>query len=453
MATLSDRYIVKKKGKDTYLFNMRVPKALAHLYPNKTYITMSLQTTCIKTARLRRDKIVGDIAAKKERAFNSSRSAFLSYVETLKEAKQEAIQLQVTESREIRLAHSRGERLKESPDLTKRGAYFELDTEDLLDTTAFPEAQRAAFRAVETGVTPEGYRPTLREALQSWLERNTRKNADTISKIKSTTDKFLKHCGQFDIELEAIHRRDVLNYIEHTITDYSVSTVSGHLSRLRSVFKHAWQVGLIDQIPCPFSDHDLAFYKESKTEKTQMFSPDEMQKIMHWAESQTAGMRLLVKTGLFTGMRIGEICNLKANDVHIEEDLTAFYIRKGKTDAAQRTVPLCNELAEEIRNRVRILEPSSSLFGLEGKKASREFSRFKTESITKDKTKRFHSFRVHMATAFSRAGIDELTAAFILGHKGGKTMSYGYYAKADELHRLKGAVEKAVTVIKKDWLK
>jgi hypothetical protein len=59
---------------------------------------------------------------------------------------------------------------------------------------------------------------------------------------------------------------------------------------------------------------------------------------------------------------------------------------------------------------------------------------------------------VRVATAFSRAGIDELTAAFILGHKGGKTMSYGYYAKADELYRLKDAVENSVKIAKCDWL-
>jgi hypothetical protein len=58
-----------------------------------------------------------------------------------------------------------------------------------------------------------------------------------------------------------------------------------------------------------------------------------------------------------------------------------------------------------------------------------------------------------MATAFSRAGVDELTAVFILGHKGGKSMSYGYYAKADELHRLKDTVEAASTIIKRDRLK
>ncbi|SUB91609.1 hypothetical protein [Photobacterium damselae] len=80
----------------------------------------------------------------------------------------------------------------------------------------------------------------------------------------------------------------------------------------------------------------------------------------------------------------------------------------------QHNVPCCDELAEEIS----ALEPDTAQFGLEGKKASREFSRFKTKPITKDKAKRFHNFCVHMAATFSRAGIDELTAAFILGHKG-----------------------------------
>ncbi|EGM68817.1 tyrosine-type recombinase/integrase [Shewanella sp. HN-41] len=425
---MQDKYIVKKSGKDTYQFNMRVPKALAHLYPHKTFITRTLGTSCIKTARIRRDRILGEIAAQKESTFSNERGAFLAFVETLKEAKQEA----------------RGNPYE---------AYYQLSTQDILDTEAFPNAQLAASRTVTTGIIPEGYRPTLRESLHSWLQRNSRKNADTISKMKSTTDKFLKHCGHFDVELESIHRKDVLDYIEQTIESCSVSTMAANLSRLKTLYKHAWQIGLIEPRPCPFSDHDLAFYKESTTQKTQMFSPEEIQKIMQWADTQTNSMRLIVKTGLFTGMRIGEICALRACDVCIEGNLAAFYVRKGKTGAAQRTVPLCDELMNDIQDLIKTLQPESSLFGIDGKNASRDFSRFKTASITTDKTKRFHSFRVHMATAFSRAGISELTAAFILGHKGGKTMSYGYYAKADELHRLKDAVEAATEVIKRDWLK
>jgi len=72
--------------------------------------------------------------------------------------------------------------------------------------------------------------------------------------------------------------------------------------------------------------------------------------------------------------------------------------------------------------------------------------------VTKDKSRTFHSFRVHMSTAYQRAGIDESSAAFILGHKGGKTMTYGYYSKGEELKDLCDYAEKAAAVIVRDWL-
>jgi len=449
---LSDKYIIKKKGRDVYLFNMRVSKDLKHAFPDKDYITKSLKTSCIKAARIRRDKLIGELAAKKEMAFNNSRTAFISYVETFKEAKEQSEREERKQAEEIRAAHLIDKRLDESSDTKDLGIFENMEYEDILGTNEFPDAQQAAYRAVKTGTVPSGFRPTLNEALNSWLKRNQRKNADTISKMNSTATKFLTHSRVHDIELEAIHRKDVLAFIEEIIVGYSVSTVQSHLSRLRTIFKHAWQIGLINQIPCPFSDHDLAFYKEANTEKTQMFSVEEIQKIMQWAEVQQDNMGLITKVGLFTGMRISEICNLRAKDVYTEGNIMAFYIHDGKTAAAQRTVPVCDDLIPIIKERLNILDPEALLFGMDGKKGSREFSRFKTAKITRDKSKRFHSFRVHMSTAFDRAGVRERTAAFIVGHKGGETMTYGYYAKADELHRLKDAIEKAVSVIKRDWL-
>ena len=60
--------------------------------------------------------------------------------------------------------------------------------------------------------------------------------------------------------------------------------------------------------------------------------------------------------------------------------------------------------------------------------------------------------RVHTSTAFLRAGVPEERAAFIIGHAGGKTMTYGYYAKGDELANLKSYIDEAERVILKDWL-
>ncbi|MAI64154.1 MAG: integrase, partial [Alteromonas sp.] len=50
-----------KKHHDTYVYHRRVPKALAHLYKG-THITFSLNTSCIKVARLKRDRYNGQLS-------------------------------------------------------------------------------------------------------------------------------------------------------------------------------------------------------------------------------------------------------------------------------------------------------------------------------------------------------------------------------------------------------
>ena len=143
---------------------------------------------------------------------------------------------------------------------------------------------------------------------------------------------------------------------------------------------------------------------------------------------------------------------MKIDDVVAEQGIMAMYIRKGKTGAAERTVPIpkvIHSLVKEYMNGVPLGE---KLLGMTSKRASNIFSEFKTENITKDDTRRFHSFRVHMSTAYQRARIDESTAAFLIGHKGGKTMTYGYYAKGEELKVLCEYAEQAAAIIKRDWL-
>ena len=72
--------------------------------------------------------------------------------------------------------------------------------------------------------------------------------------------------------------------------------------------------------------------------------------------------------------------------------------------------------------------------------------------MTSDSSYSFHSFRAHVSTAYQRAGVNETTAAFIVGHKTGNTMTYGYYARADELVRLAEASELMAKVVERDWL-
>jgi integrase len=185
-----------------------------------------------------------------------------------------------------------------------------------------------------------------------------------------------------------------------------------------------------------------------------LFGRNQVRQIIKWAKSEPDNINLLVILGLYTGCRIGELCNLKANDVYHEGDLMALYICNGKSPAAERTVPLPKVIHPLINKRLKqIVNGDSSLLSMETKKASNLFSRYKIESISSGKSLCFHSFRVRASAAYIRTDVKESTASFIIGHSGdSKTMTYGYYAKADELKELAIATEKAALIIKRDWL-
>jgi integrase len=432
MAVSSDtKYLKKRKNRDVWLFSMRIPSTIQHLYEGKAVYTKSLQTACIKTARLRRDQLLAQISHQKEQAIDGGRSTFISFYNTLTEAKN---------------VYGGADPL---------AGYNQLDTSILVSTESHPDIQRDAKKAVDEGYIPVQYSYTLREAMNDWLVNNQRKNRDTLSKIKSTTLRFLRCCNKHDIPLVIIDRSTVVDFIEELVAEYSPSTVSGYISRLKTMYKYAWSMGKIDKKENPFESHSFAHYgKETTTAKKQLFSRDQVCKIITWAKGEPDNINLLVNLGLYTGCRIGELCGLTSNDVYQEGDLMALYIRKGKTAAAERTVPLPKVIHPLINKRLKqIVNGDSSLLSMETKKASNLFSRYKIENISSDKSLCFHSFRVHASTAYIRTDVKESTASFIIGHSGdSKTMTYGYYAKADELQELAIATEKAALIIKRDWL-
>jgi integrase len=120
------------------------------------------------------------------------------------------------------------------------------------------------------------------------------------------------------------------------------------------------------------------------------------------------------------------------------------FIEKGKTSAATRIVPLTDSLGKRLLEFCIDNKPNELVLGLDGKGASRWFSRIKNEYISTDSAKCFHSFRVMFSTALQQAGVEELIAAAMLGHKRGNTMTYGYYSKGYELKQLKDAYDKCV---------
>lgn len=83
---------------------------------------------------------------------------------------------------------------------------------------------------------------------------------------------------------------------------------------------------------------DLGTTSVRKIERT-VFSAEEVQKL--WDEPREI-IRDLALVLLYTGMRIGEACDMKIEDVNIEK--RTLYVRKSKTASGIRTIPICDRI-------------------------------------------------------------------------------------------------------------
>ncbi|WP_158538138.1 tyrosine-type recombinase/integrase [Corallincola holothuriorum] len=414
-----DQYL-KKRG-NIWWYRRRVPASLQHLYPNQTDIIKSLHTDSLKLARLRRDEITATISAQLSSSYDPDRIRFKALVDQLR---------------------------KEDPETMWELEYQGFSNKSTEDEREKDLVAAAAYNHVVHG-QKEAYTQTLRETLLSWKVRNNKKPADTLNKVTQAVDSFLRHIRQNDIALLSIHKKQVVAYVESLSTDFSQSTISSRLSRLRSVWKHAYQQGDIEKERSPFHSLDLSHFSSQQGEKKQLFSALELQSILN-ADLQS-NLHDLVRLGLYTGARIGELCNVQIEDITNTEHGYLMRIIQGKTASASRIIPIpkqaCSIVTERLNSRSK-----GSLIELEGKDASRTFSRFKTAHITTDKARTFHSLRVHYVTAAQRAGIKEFEAASIVGHATGSTMSFGYYAKAD-YGLLAEAAQKIADQIDIEWIK
>lgn len=415
----NDTKHLKLRG-NVWWYQRRVPKALQHIYKNEKQITFSLNTGDIRIAKSKRDKFNGELASKQLSGANPDAARFRHFVRQLQADKQD------------------------SPD--DWDAPYDIRQIERTGDTVFVDAYTTVSGANDKSLF---YDITLREALHNWQEKyGINKSRETQRKVPQTVKLFLNFQEAQDISLQSISRRDVYDFIEYLAQLYSKNTVSGHISRLKVV----WQLAkdrcdvLGDN---PFHGHKMD--GTSETIKYELFTPDELKALNKAMDDVSREKRLIFQLALYTGARLSEICGIRARNVLNAGKNYYYHIEKGKTKDATRNVPLPSELVADILAVREGLADDALLFSLDNKTYSRWFSKFKSAFVDNNR-KVFHSLRVGFSTALKRCDVAERYAAEILGHKRGETMSYGYYAKENEIERLSLETRKAVEYILRNWL-
>ncbi|WP_288130374.1 DUF6538 domain-containing protein [Microbulbifer sp.] len=418
--TDNTKYLTKRG--DLYMFNWRVPKDCVDAFDGKRFVSQSLKTHSLKTAKLRRNRLLVDCEARVQEARDAAQGVVRAQFKSNLRAMQKA------DWEDLQAAWSAEEEKEGEPD----------NPEDL--------AYREALRSEYLGYDSELAHCTLRDALSLYMEDRKGVTKDqTFEAPKRAVRLFCEHIEKDDITLKAIQRPEVKAFIK----DYTGSTnvLSSQLAILGKMFDTAQDHGQLDAaLPNPFRGHKLT---HGETQSYQLFTKAELAGIMGETRKFEGNVKFnwrywLPRLGYATGCRLGELINLSVEDVEQRNGAVVLSIKDGKTANATRHIPLFSGLASEFLAFCQKVGKGRLWPKLQRTNASKQIGDIKRKLGITERQKSFHSFRVHMASNLERAEVPENRAVWILGHTRTLSLSYGLYSKGPSLEQLREDVESAV---------
>ena len=285
---------------------------------------------------------------------------------------------------------------------------------------------------------------TRDEYMQVYSERRA---FSTLSKAARAVEVFLQSIGKVDIALNKIGRRTVTDFIEAQ-QQSAPQTVQNWLTSLGSLYEFAKRRD--DGIPDsnPFHGHNLEARRT--IESYQPFEPSQLQTLIKEADET---IRDLIVMGLYSGCRLDELASLKRDDIVMIEGVRCFFIRKAKTAAGVRHVPIHTLLIGVVDKLLSqnygeyLFAQSNKITRADGKKGpwfSQAFTRLRRQVLpTTTDRQCYHSLRGHFVTALDRAGVPEQRIGSITGHteQKAKTEAFRTYSKGAGMKELLGYVE------------
>lgn len=240
-----------------------------------------------------------------------------------------------------------------------------------------------------------------------------------------------------------LDRAGVVQYLD-SIKSLAINTKRRKLSSGKLYFEFLQEEGLIGKdLTNPFTGHTLKERQKVAAKAIrQPFKQTHIERL--YAEAirrDDAPLADCILIGAYTGMRIEEICQLKARD--IEDQL--FNVSDAKTAAGLRAVPIhaaiakrIGELSKDSVDGYLILSSADNKYQRRSESISKRFATIRT-ALGFGPEFVFHSIRKTVATLFEQAAVPEHTAADILGHEK-PTMTFGLYSGGSSVEQRRAAI-------------
>lgn len=182
---------------------------------------------------------------------------------------------------------------------------------------------------------------TVREFFTNYLERiKGEVSLATIAAYKGASTKFLAWLGaEADAEIRRISRQHIRRFRDKVAEELHPNTANQIVRVLRVFFNHARADYYVDTVPT-----DGLKSLKKPTERTRRgFTVDELRIVLREAEgTEWASM---VKFGLYTGQRLGDLARMRWTQIDLEAREVRFTTAKTGTVVI---VPMCKPLEDHV---------------------------------------------------------------------------------------------------------
>lgn len=466
------RYL--KRRRRGWYFQLDIPADLRHHFDGKARIEQTLSTRDERLAQAKADQLAGEYKLKFMALEGSPDAQQALQRSTYEKRVGEVVGGQlVAEGGPEDDPTALGVELAAESIIERRGRTYDHEGDPVLS-----DVEEAELRGLLDGLRKlqgkppkhrDRYEPTFKEVadewMTSWKASRERRPSNTASQYNSGIRVFADHWGKRPIR--EVTERDAAEFVEllkklppnygrgrlkgltlqqsidqsqGELTGLSSATIKRHMVVLSQIWDWAKQHGKCSG-DNPFR---IKLPKVKKLGHLPWETPD-LEKLFRHRPKRDDIVEAFVAS-LYTGMRLGELCELTWGHVREEDGVPYILIEDAKTEAGRRTVPVHSKLAwlleKERGGDEELVWPT---FTPEGPRkagtgdASKLFGAWKTRAGF-GRRFTFHSARKNFVSQLEQNGVAQSEAARLVGHEVGFT--FGIYSpRGLKLKRLQELVE------------
>ena len=158
------------------------------------------------------------------------------------------------------------------------------------------------------------------------VQHNDRRKLSTLSKYIKAVEVFTAHFRRKDFQLQEINRTMVTDWLDSAKQEKASQTLAnylGCLSQLVALAQNRYHDAPKENV---FAGHKLDVRHDR--ESYEPFSGDELAKVYAVLDEE---MKAVAMVGMYSGMRLNEICSLQISNIKTVEGVWCFEVTEGKT--------------------------------------------------------------------------------------------------------------------------